>query len=260
MTTAYIALGSNVGNRVKNLGTAVAAIAALPDTRLLLVSHAYESEPAYRLGQAAFANGAVEIDTEMSAEHLLGQLQQIEDDMGRVRAEANGPRVIDLDILLFGDEEILCEELTVPHPLMLERDFVVTPLLEIAPRLHLPDGTRIERENATVGAVVDDLGPIPDGGVAAEAPEPKADWVVAAENTGEQDQIAAWDAGMHFKAEALAEAGIPFAWDPYEPESGMDPFGLPRTFRLMVPADQELQVAQLFADLAEAKPQFPDAE
>jgi len=252
MTTAYIALGSNMGDRLANLGSAIAAIAALPETRLLRVSHAYESEPAYHLDQPAFANGVVEVETEMSAEHLLGQLQQIEADMGRVRAEANGPRIIDLDILLFGDEEILCEELTVPHPRLLERDFVVTPLLEIAPRLHLPDGTRIDREHARVGTVIDDLGRMPDGGLSAEVPDPRADWVVAAQNSAEQDQVAAWDAGLHFKAEALGEAGIPYAWDPYEPESAMDPFGLPTTFRLLVPADRELQAAQLFADLAQA--------
>lgn len=258
MTTAYVALGSNLGDRLVNLGTAVSSIAELPETYVRAASHVYESEPAYHLQQPAFANGVVMIDTELSPEQLLGLLQQIEDDMGRVRAEENGPRVIDLDILLYGDEEIVSEKLVIPHPRLLERDFVVTPLLDVAPRVHLPDGTRVEREGATVGLVIGDLGPMPVPSALVDAPEPDSDWVVVAENSGEQDLVAAWDAGMHFKAESLAEAGIPFAWDPYEPESGMDPFGMPTTFKLLVAEKDVERATKLFADLDAAAPEFPE--
>jgi 2-amino-4-hydroxy-6-hydroxymethyldihydropteridine diphosphokinase len=185
MTTAYIALGSNLGDRLANLGSAIGRIAELPETHVRAISHAYDTEPAYHLDQPAYANGVVAVETELSPEQLLALLQSIEDDMGRVRAEPNGPRVIDLDILLFGDEEMASETLVIPHPRLLERDFVVTPLLDVAPRLHLPDGTHVKRENATVGLVVGDLGPIPHAGVVEIDPNDAEKWTVVAENTGE---------------------------------------------------------------------------
>ena len=255
MTTVYIALGSNTGDRLGNLGAAVTAISELAETQVAGASHVYESEPAYHLDQPMFANGVVAVETELSPEQLLALLQSIEDDMGRVRAGDNGPRVIDLDILLYGDQEIASPTLVVPHPLLLERDFVVTPLLDVAPRLHLPDGTRVARENATVGLVTADLGPMPGAGASPSAPTPDADWVAVAASVGEQELVAAWDAGIHYKAEVLGEAGIPCAWHPYEPEASMDPFGLPATFKLLVPAEDAARALQLFDDLAAASPQ-----
>ena len=257
MTTAYIGLGSNVGDRVANMGRALAAIAGLPETHVAHASLVYESEPAYHVDQPLFANAVIAIETGLSPEQLLRELAQIEDNMGRVRAEANGPRVIDLDILIFGDEEIASDELTVPHPGLLERDFVVTPLLDIAPRLRLPDGTRPERENATVGLVIRELGSMPDVGVSANEPLLAEEWVVVAESSGEQDFSAGWDTGLQFKAEALEEAGIPHAWDPYPPESSADPFGLPLTYKIVVPAENAARATRLFSDLAAAEPQFP---
>jgi 2-amino-4-hydroxy-6-hydroxymethyldihydropteridine diphosphokinase len=262
MTTAYIALGSNVGDRLGNMADAVAAIAELPGTHVERASHVYESEAAYVVGQPLFANAVVSVETESGAEQLLSQLQQIELDMGRVRAEENGPRIIDLDILLFGEEEIGTDALVVPHPRLLERDFVVTPLLDVAPRLHLPDGTRVSHDGAKVGLVVDDLGPIPDLGRITNAPVFASNWVPVAEGTRNQDLLAGWDTHLQFQREALEEAGIPYAWDPYEPESSMDPFGMPTTFTLLVPTSDVARAAALLADLdaAEIEPEQFEGE
>jgi len=257
MTTAYIGLGSNEGDRIDNLAIALEGLAEIPESHVSAASHIYESEPAYHEDQSRFANAVVALDTDLDAEQLLGYLQSLEAEMGRVRTIENGPRVIDLDILLFGDEQITSEDLTVPHHGILERDFVVTPLLEIAPRMHLPDGTRIRHEGATLGLVIDDLGPIPDLGRRTNEPVLAKDWVPVSESSREQDLVAGWDAHLRFQAEALEESGIPFAWDPFEPSSSMDPFGLPATFSLLVPTADVARAARLLADLEVAEPVFP---
>ena len=260
MTTAYIGLGSNEGDRMTNLARAVDAIAEIPDTRVEAVSPAYESEPAYMTDQPKFANAVVEAHTELEADQLLGYLQQIEDSLGRARDVEKGPRTIDLDILLFGEEEITSPELTIPHTGLLERDFVVTPLLDIAPRLHMPDGTLITREGATEGAVVGELGEIPDLGAMHNEPVLAEDWVAVAQSDTEQDVVAGWDAALMFKREALEQAGIPHAWDPYEPDATIDPFGMSVTFKLMVPAEYEEEVRALFEDIDSAKIVYPAGE
>ena len=257
MTTAYIALGSNVGDRLMHLAEALEALSEIPGTHVARASSAYESEPAYHSEQLPFANAVVAIDTELEARPLLGFLQEIEDEMGRVRTIENGPRTIDLDILTFGNEELTSADLTIPHPRLRERDFVVTPLLEIAPGLHLPDGVRVTHDGATVGRVVDDLGPIPDLGRLIDEPILAANWVPVAESSREQDLVAGWDARLRFQREALEEEGIPCAWEPFEPELSMDPFGLPATFRLLVPAADAERALQLIIDLDAAEPVFP---
>ena len=140
MTIAYIGLGSNEGDRLANLAGAVDAIAEIPDTHVERASNAYESEAAYATDQAHFANAVIEITTGLDALVLLGYLQQVEDTMGRVRDQDNGPRIIDVDILLFGDEEMTSVALTIPHSGLTEREFVVVPLLELSPHVRLPDG------------------------------------------------------------------------------------------------------------------------
>lgn len=257
MTTAYIGIGSNKGDRLANLAEAIGALAELPATHVQRASRAYETEPAYVVDQPPFANAVVEIETDLDAEQLLGYLQNTEAEMGRVRTVDKGPRIIDLDILTFGDVEMVSDALTIPHPGLLERDFVVTPLLEIAPRLHLPDGTRVRHEGATVGLVVDELGPIPDLGRLTNEPVLAQNWVPVAESSREQDLVAGWDAKMQFRREVLEEAGIPYGWDPFEPESTMNPFGMPTTFKLLVPAGDAERALQLLADLDNAEPIFP---
>lgn len=259
MTTAYIGLGSNEGDRLLNLARAVDAISEIPETHVEAVSHAYESEPAYVTDQPRFANAVAKVETEIEdASALLGYLQQIEESLGRVRAEDNGPRSIDLDILLFGDEEIDTPELTIPHPGLIERDFVVTPLLELTPRLHLPDGTHVSEETATVGTVVGDLGAIADLGAMHNEPVLPGEWVDIADGTTDQDVVAGWDSQLMLKREILQEAGIPYAWDPYEPDLTTDPFGMPTQFRILVPAGYFDRACKLINDVLAAPPQFPD--
>ena len=258
MTTAYIGLGSNEGDRLLNLARAVDAISEIEETHVQAASHAYESEPAYVPGQPLFANAVVMIETELEAEGLLSNLRQIEDSLGRVRDVPNGPRTIDLDILLFGDEEIVSPSLTIPHPGLLERDFVVTPLLEIAPRLHLPDGRRVTKDNATEGAVVGDLGAIPDLGALHNEPVMPGEWRDIAEGTTDQDVVAGWDPQLMLKREVLEEAEIPYAWDPYEPDATTDPFGMPVQFRILVPAAYFDRACRLINDVLSAAPEFPE--
>jgi 2-amino-4-hydroxy-6-hydroxymethyldihydropteridine diphosphokinase len=148
-THAWIALGSNLGNhqgdRRSHLDRSVVEIGALPGVRVGRVSRWIETEP---VGgppdQPRFLNGALELDTRGSARELLARLQAIERAHGRDRAHEprHGPRTLDLDLLLFGDESIDEPGLTVPHPGLEERVFVLAPLSEIAPELTLPRSGR----------------------------------------------------------------------------------------------------------------------
>ena len=133
----YLSLGSNVGDRAQNLK---AAIAALPDAGVSVrrVSALYETEPVDYLEQAWFLNCAVEGETELPAFELLRRLRAIESRMGSRKLIAKGPRLIDIDILAYGQETIDTPELQVPHPRMTLRRFVLVPLAEIAPALQHP--------------------------------------------------------------------------------------------------------------------------
>ena len=130
--TAYVALGANLGDPVSALARAVSAITALPGTRLCRQSSLYCSAPVDSSGPD-YVNAAVEILTAFSAPDLLIQLQKIEQSEGRERPWRNAPRTLDLDILLYGAATISSPALTVPHPRMLQRAFVLLPLAEIAP-------------------------------------------------------------------------------------------------------------------------------
>ena len=137
MITVYIALGTNVGEREANL---LQALRLLPESGVHIrrVSSIYETEPVDYLDQEWFLNAVLEAETELDALDLLSALRVIEARMGSKKAFAKGPRKIDLDILLYGNESIDTPELQVPHPRMLERKFVLIPLAEIAPGLRHP--------------------------------------------------------------------------------------------------------------------------
>jgi 2-amino-4-hydroxy-6-hydroxymethyldihydropteridine diphosphokinase len=137
MITVYIALGTNVGEREANLHQ---ALRLLPESGVHVrrVSSIYETEPVDYLDQEWFLNAVLEGQTELDALDLLNALRVIESRMGSKKAFAKGPRKIDLDILLYGNESIDTPELEVPHPRMLERKFVLIPLAEIAPSLRHP--------------------------------------------------------------------------------------------------------------------------
>jgi hypothetical protein len=187
----------------------------------------------------------------------LAYLLQVEETLGRVRAEPNGPRAIDLDLLLYGDEENNSPDLTLPHPGLVEREFVVVPLLDIAPRIQLPDGTTVTREGAGVGPVVGELGAIEDLGVEDNAPVVAADWVEVASCDAGQDVVTGWDAAISFQREVLKDSGIPYAFDPYPPDAVTDPWGMPITFKILVPARFADKANALITEAMAAEPQFP---
>ncbi len=142
MVTAYIALGANLGDAVAALQQAVVAINALPDTAVKKTSSFYKTAPQEMLpGQAPggdYINAVIEVETKLPAPTLLQHLQQIELVAGRARPYINAPRTLDLDLLLYGDGHIDSTNLTVPHPRMWQRAFVLVPLAEIAPPLVSP--------------------------------------------------------------------------------------------------------------------------
>jgi 2-amino-4-hydroxy-6-hydroxymethyldihydropteridine diphosphokinase len=144
LRTAYLSLGSNVGDREGNLRTAIRKLREVGE--VTAVSSFYETEPVELTDQAWFLNCAVEFETEQSPRELLAGLLEIEENMGRKRIQPKGPRTIDLDILLFGDETVNEEKLVIPHPAMHERGFVLEPLAEIAPEVKHPVLKKTARE------------------------------------------------------------------------------------------------------------------
>jgi len=143
---AYIALGSNLGDREQTLRSAVAALGEEPGIRVAAVSSLIDTAPVGVVDQPRFLNGVVELETELSARGLLSVLRMIERRFGRRREATtpHGPRTLDLDLLLYGDEVIDEPGLRVPHPRLHEREFVLGPLAELAPGLEVPGKGRVE--------------------------------------------------------------------------------------------------------------------
>lgn len=131
MSKAYLGIGTNIGNREENLKNALVALNLLPMTKVTAVSKVYETEPVGFADQDDFLNIAVEIETELTAQNILGACLGIEAGLGRTRNIKNGPRVIDIDLLLYEDEKYNTTSLVLPHPRMFEREFVLRPLLDI---------------------------------------------------------------------------------------------------------------------------------
>ncbi|WP_038173853.1 MULTISPECIES: 2-amino-4-hydroxy-6-hydroxymethyldihydropteridine diphosphokinase [Vibrio] len=145
MSQVFIALGSNLSSPVAQAHAAIDALKQLPKSEFVRASSLYSSTPMGPQNQPDYINAVVEISTELTPLELLDCTQAIELEQGRVRKEERwGPRTLDLDILLYGNEVIDSERLTVPHYGMKEREFVLYPLAEIAPNLTLPCGTRLE--------------------------------------------------------------------------------------------------------------------
>ncbi len=293
---AYVALGSNLGDRLDNLAEALRRIDETEHAEVHAVSQVYESEPWGVAGQPPFANAVAVIDTSMRADDLLVVLKEIERGMGRETSVRNGPRVIDLDIVLFGDEEWDTDELVIPHPRMVERDFVVTPLLEVDPEVRMPDGTPITHDGATLGPVTGSLGMIPgfedrvpassivvDSGapdvvldsaeqpVPLRRPLPDEEWVPAWERTVEPASIMSMprnplsggltpDVDAGFCVLILDQLGIPHAWDPFEPGMGSDPYGFVRPFKLLVPASMAAEARRSIEEAVSAPWSWDDIE
>ncbi|TPG62146.1 2-amino-4-hydroxy-6-hydroxymethyldihydropteridine diphosphokinase [Ewingella americana] len=145
MIRVYIALGSNLAKPVDQVNCALEALAHMPRTTLVVCSSFYRSKPLGPQNQPDFLNAVVALDTQLPAEQLLDCTQAIEQNQGRVRkAERWGPRTLDLDMLLYGDQVINTERLIVPHYDMKNREFMLYPLAEIAPALVFPDGEPLQ--------------------------------------------------------------------------------------------------------------------
>jgi 2-amino-4-hydroxy-6-hydroxymethyldihydropteridine diphosphokinase len=140
----YLSLGSNLGDRAANLRTAIEKLADLGS--VVAVSSFYETEPVEMVAQPWFLNCAVKLDTEKMPRQLISGILNLEQTMGRQRKQQKGPRIIDIDILLFGSSIIEIPSLTIPHPKLHERRFVLEPLSEIAPDARHPVFKRTMRQ------------------------------------------------------------------------------------------------------------------
>lgn len=148
--TATLGLGSNIGDKSANIDRAVELLAEDGDIRVIAISRKFRSPPWGDLDQDWFVNACAAIETPLEPHELLKRCQKVEADMGRVRLRKWGPRIIDIDVLTFGDRVIADPDLVVPHPLIGERPFVLVPLSEIAPDLIIK-GERISKLVAGLG-------------------------------------------------------------------------------------------------------------
>lgn len=148
---AYVSLGSNMGDRLANLRAARDRLGSTNGLEVLRASAVYETAPWGVEDQPAFLNAVVEVSTVLVPRGLLLACLGIEDAMGRTRAGRWGPRLIDLDVLLYGDEMVCSDELTIPHPLLEERAFVLAPLADLIPDRTLPSGWTVAQALGSVG-------------------------------------------------------------------------------------------------------------
>jgi len=144
LVRSYIGLGANLNDPAAQIITALQSLHALSGVDLIRWSSLYGSAPLGPIDQPDYINAVAEITTSLAPLELLDQLQSLEQSQGRIKRRHWGERCIDLDILLYGDEELQSERLNLPHHEMTNRSFVVQPLLEIAPDLRLPDGRRLD--------------------------------------------------------------------------------------------------------------------
>lgn len=153
MTLAYIAIGSNLASPLEQVNAAIQALGEIPESRIVALSSFYRTPPLGPQDQPDYLNAAVALETTLLPEALLNHTQRIELQQGRVRkAERWGPRTLDLDIMLFGDQVINTERLTIPHYDMKNRGFMLWPLFEIAPGLVFPDSITLRRQLTLLAA------------------------------------------------------------------------------------------------------------
>jgi 2-amino-4-hydroxy-6-hydroxymethyldihydropteridine diphosphokinase len=152
---AYIGIGSNLSDPFSQVRQAFAALAALPSTRLVARSRLYRTKPFGPVAQDDFINAAAGLLTQLAPAELLQAIRSIENAQGRQRSERWGPRTLDLDLLVYASQSLASGELTVPHPGIAERAFVLQPLADISPTLDVPG----------LGSVEHLLSRLPDGGI-----------------------------------------------------------------------------------------------
>ena len=138
MNIAYVALGANLGDPSATIRAAFGALANLPESRVVHCSSLYRTAPIGNIEQPEFINAVAALETTLAPEALLDALFDIEARFGRIRAEKNGPRTLDLDLLLYNNQQLNLPRLTLPHPRLHLRAFVLYPLAELAPDLQLP--------------------------------------------------------------------------------------------------------------------------
>jgi 2-amino-4-hydroxy-6-hydroxymethyldihydropteridine diphosphokinase len=267
----FIGLGSDLGDRAANLSKALALIGELENTEIVAISQAYETEPAgaSSADHPPYANAVARVRTGLAADQLMSALLEIEEALGRPpaserAAEPPAPRVIDLDLLLYDEEEWHSDGLTLPHPRMRERAFVMRPLIEVGPDAGWPDGSAItlaQVEAATRGPIVKALGPLPAFEHLTVAPEsgPLAhtDWVEFAMLSRLRMEHKP-DLDLMFAEMVLAENGIPFRWDPHPPSGGSNPWGVAPTIKLLVPAGYAERAHRAVLDAERATPEWPE--
>lgn len=151
MEIAHLALGSNIGDSVGSIRRAVTAIDADANCRVIGRSSFYLTKPVGVEDQPDFVNAVVSVETSLEPRKLLALCKHIEQKLGRTRTIRWGPRVIDIDVLVYGDRIIEEEDFTVPHPRMMERAFVMIPLAELAPGLKLSGGVTAEEAARRIG-------------------------------------------------------------------------------------------------------------
>ena len=146
MTVAFVGLGSNLGDREEHLRRAIEALKAIPDLDSVVLSSILETDPLGGPAQGDYLNAVVRCETSLTPQDLLQELLQIEQQLGRTREVVNGPRTIDLDLLMYGQVHLQETDLQLPHPRLQDRRFVIEPLAELEPNLMLACGvTAAER-------------------------------------------------------------------------------------------------------------------
>lgn len=144
MSIAYVALGANLDDPASTVRAAFGALANLPESRITRCSSLYRTAPVGLTEQPDFINAVVALETTLAPEALLDQLFELETRFGRRRGEKNGPRTLDLDLLLYDQQQLALPRLTLPHPRLHLRAFVLYPLAEIAPDLHIPGRSHVK--------------------------------------------------------------------------------------------------------------------
>ena len=157
---AFLGLGSNLGDRLANLQAAVDALQMEPGLRVTASSRVWETTPVGGPPQPDYLNAVIRVETDLSARDLLDVARRVEARLGRVRKERWGARTLDVDILLFDEEEIDEPDLVIPHPRIAQRAFVLLPLLELEPDPVLPDGTRLKDARVVTSGVIPSAPPL----------------------------------------------------------------------------------------------------